>query len=76
MDLDLNCANLSDNGQGVEIPPKHAKQYPTKINAKAIKEYIAKGGEILVIPAEKDKKNDKKVEIKKDKQEETLENSI
>ena len=52
MDLDLNCANLSDKGNGVEIPPKNAKKYPIKVNAKSLKEYIVKGGEILVIPVE------------------------
>ena len=72
MDLDLNCANLSDNGKGVEIPPKNAKQYPNKINAKAIKEYIAKGGEVLVIPAEKGNNKDKNLNIK----EEAIENNI
>ena len=56
MNLELNCANFVDEGKGIDIPPKNAKKYPTKINIKALKEYIQKGGDILVIPAENGRK--------------------
>lgn len=52
MNLELNCANIIDEGKGIEIPPQNAKKYPTKIGVKALKEYIKNGGEILVIPVE------------------------
>ena len=52
MNLELNCANIIDEGKGITIPPQNAKKYPTKIGTKALKEYIAKGGEVLVIPVE------------------------
>ncbi len=52
MNLELNCANIIDEGKGISIPPKNAKKYPTKIGVKALKEYIAKGGDVLVIPVE------------------------
>ena len=52
MNLELNCANFVDEGKGIDIPPKNAKTYPTKINTRALKDYIQKGGEILVITAE------------------------
>lgn len=56
MNLELNCANCIDEGKGISIPPKNAKQYPTKIGVKSLKEYIEKGGEILVIPVEETRK--------------------
>lgn len=56
MNLELNCANVIEDGKGISIPPKNAKQYPTKIGVKALKEYIQKGGEILVIPVEEGRK--------------------
>jgi len=59
MDLNLNCANILDNGKGISIPPKNAKRYPIKVGVKALKEYIEKGGEILVIPVEGEKKQEK-----------------
>ena len=52
MNLELNCANIIDEGKGINIPPKNAKKYPTKIGVKALKEYIKRGGEILVIPVD------------------------
>ena len=55
MDLNLNCADIYDNGEGISIPPKNAKQYPVKVGVKALREYIEKGGEILVIPVENTK---------------------
>lgn len=56
MDLELNCANCIDEGKGISIPPKNAKKYPIKIGVKALKEYIQKGGDILVIPVEEERK--------------------
>lgn len=58
MNLELNCASLTDEGKGITIPPEHAKKYPTKIGVKAIKEYIEKGGEIVDIPVEDGKKKE------------------
>ena len=56
MNLELNCAPIYDNGKGIDIPPKDAKKYPTKIGVKALKEYVEKGGEVLVIPVETERK--------------------
>ena len=56
MNLELNCANFVDEGKGIDFPPKNAKTYPTKINTRALKEYIQKGGEIIAIPAEMEEK--------------------
>lgn len=56
MNLELNCANFVDEGKGIDFPPKNAKTYPTKINTRALKEYIQKGGEILAIPVEMEEK--------------------
>ena len=59
MNLELNCASLTDEGKGISIPPEHAKKYPTKIGVKDIKEYIDKGGEVAVdIPLEDAKKKE------------------
>lgn len=56
MNLELNCANIIDEGKGISIPPENAKRYPKKIGVTALKEYIQKGGEILVIPVEDGRK--------------------
>lgn len=53
MNLELNCAPIVDNCKEIDIPPKDAKTYPTEVGVKALKEYIEKGGEVLVIPAER-----------------------
>lgn len=58
MSLDLNCANFTDEGKGVEIPPKGSKTYPVHINAKSLKEYIQKGGDIIEIPVEESKERE------------------
>ena len=52
MDLNLNCADIYDNGEGISIPPKNAKQYSEKVDVEALRKYIKKGGEILVVPVE------------------------
>lgn len=59
MNLELNCANIIDEGKGIKIPPKNAKQYPIKIGVKSLKEYISKGGDVLVIPVENEKEQER-----------------
>lgn len=50
MDLNLDCANIIDEGKGITIPPKNANRYPTKIGVKALKEYKRNGMPFIEIP--------------------------
>lgn len=52
MNLELNCANLTDEGKGISIPPEYAKKYPIQVGKKALRKYIEKGGETIDIPLE------------------------
>ena len=67
---------FSQGEKKIEFPPRANKKYPISISERALREYIAKGGEVLVIPVEKGKMNDKKKSDKKANKEESLENSI
>ena len=75
-DLKLGVTVFSQGEKKIEFPPHTTNEYPISISERALREYIARGGEVLVIPVEKDKKNDKKKADKKANKEESLENSI
>lgn len=55
MNLELNCANVFDDGKGINIPPQNAKKYHIEVGPQALRAYIEKGGDIVVIPVENNK---------------------
>ena len=59
----------------IEFPPQTTNEYPISISERALREYIVRGGEVLVIPVEEGKKKDKRVESKK-REEEVAENNL
>lgn len=63
--LELGVTVFSDDGKGIEFPPVSSKKYPISISERALREYIARGGEILVIPVEKGRKS---AEIEEDRE--------
>ena len=59
-DLRLGVTGFSlEKEKEVKFPPATTKQYPISISERALREYIARGGEILVIPVEGKEKEEK-----------------
>jgi len=62
-DLKLGVTGFSlEKGKEIEFPPAATKKYPISVSERALREYIARGGEILVIPVENDKQQSNKKE--------------
>jgi len=51
--LILGAKGFIYDGKELEFPPVSSEKYPIEISTRALREYIARGGEVLVIPAEK-----------------------
>ena len=59
-DLKLGVTGFSlEKEKEIEFPPATTKKYPISISERALREYITRGGEILVIPVEGEKKQEK-----------------
>lgn len=61
-DLELGVSIFAQKEKKIEFPPAATKKYPISISERALKEYIAKGGEVLVIPVENNKVQSNKKE--------------
>jgi len=53
--LKLGVTVFSQGEKEIEFPPTTTKEYPVSLSERALREYIARGGEILVVPVEKGK---------------------
>lgn len=66
--LELGFTVFSQGEKERVFPPESTKKYPIGISERALREYIQKGGEVLVIPVEggkdKTKKEEEKEEVK------------
>ena len=51
-DLKLGVSVFAQKEKKIEFPPVATKKYPISISERALKEYIQRGGEVLVIPVE------------------------
>jgi len=58
-DLKLGVCVFAQKEKEIEFPPAATKKYPISISERALREYIARGGEVLVIPVEEKKKQEK-----------------
>ena len=61
-DLELGVSVFAQKEKEIEFPPAATKKYPISISERALKEYIEKGGEILVIPVEDSREQSNKRE--------------
>ena len=48
--LTLGTTVFLDDGKRLEFPPVVNSKYPISISERALREYIARGGEIITIP--------------------------
>ena len=55
-DLELGVTVFIQGEKEIEFPPATTTKYPVAISERALREYIARGGEVVVIPLEKEKK--------------------
>ncbi len=51
-DLRLGVTSFAKTEKELEFPPKSSAEYPIAISERALREYIARGGEVLIIPVE------------------------
>ena len=56
INLELGFTVFSDDGKELSFPPLANAKYPVSISERALKEYIARGGAIIEVPAENGKK--------------------